>query len=135
MDKIDRLLETQTFGEIAATLNGAGFRSGKRQPFTARYIARIQKNYRLRPRFERLRALGLLTLDEMANALSVNPKTVKIWAAQGLLRAHAYTDKPEHLYEPPSAGGPRKAQGIKLSSRRLTMSVVPQGSEEVQYEA
>ena len=135
VDKIDRLLETQTFGEIAATLNGAGFRSGKRQPFTARYIARIQKNYRLRPRFERLRALGLLTLNEMANALSVNPKTVKIWAAQGLLRAHAYTDKPEHLYEPPGAGGPRKAQGIKLSSRRLTMSVVPQGSEEVQYEA
>lgn len=133
--RIDRLLETQTFGEIAATLNGAGFRSGKRQPFTARYIARIQKNYKLRPRFERLRALGLLTLDEMANALSVNPKTVKIWAAQGLLRAHAYTDKPEHLYEPPCAGGPRKAQGVRLSSRRLTMSVVPQGSEEVQYEA
>jgi hypothetical protein len=87
--RIDRLLETQTFGEIAATLNSAGFRSGKRRPFTARYIARIQKNYKLRPRFERLRALGLLTLDEMATALSVNPKTVKIWAAQGLLKAHA----------------------------------------------
>jgi DNA invertase Pin-like site-specific DNA recombinase len=37
--RIDRLLETQTFGEIAATLNSAGFRSGKRQLFTARYIA------------------------------------------------------------------------------------------------
>ena len=135
MGKIDRLLETQTFGEIAAALNGAGFRSGKRQPFTARYIARIQKNYKLQPRFERLRALGLLTLHEMATALSLNPRTVKIWAAQGLLKAHAYTDKPEHLYEPPGSNCPRKAQGIKLSSRRLTMSVIPKGSEEVQYEA
>jgi hypothetical protein len=133
--RIERLLDTQTFGEIAATLNSAGFRSGKRQPFTARYIARIQKNYALRPRFERLRARGLLTLDEMATALFVNPKTVKIWAAHGLLKAHAYTDKPEHLYEAPGSNGPRKAQRIKLSVRRPTISVLPEGSKEVQYEA
>jgi DNA invertase Pin-like site-specific DNA recombinase len=133
--RIDRLLETQTFGEIAATLNSAGFRSGKRQLFTARYIARIQKHYSLRSRFDRLRALGLLTLEEMATALSVNPKTVKLWAAHGLLKAHAYTDKPEHLYEPPGSDRPRKAQGIKLSLRRFTASVFPEGSKEVQYEA
>ncbi len=132
--RIDRLLDTQTFGEIAATLNSAGFRSGKRQPFTARYIARIQKNYALRPRFERLRARGLLSLDEMAAALSVNPKTVKIWAAHGLLKAHAYTDKPEHLYEPPGCDGPRKAQGVKLSLRRLEMPLMLEGSKEVQCE-
>jgi len=132
--RIDRLLDTKTFGEIAATLNSAGFRSGKRQPFTARYIARIQKNYALRPRFERLRARGLLTLDEMAAALSVNPKTVKIWTAHGLLKAHAYTDKPEHLYEPPGPDGPRKAQGIKFSLRRLEMPLMLEGSKEVQCE-
>jgi DNA invertase Pin-like site-specific DNA recombinase len=122
--RIDKLLDTQTFGEIAATLNNAGFRSGKRQPFTVRYIARIQQNYGLQPRFERLRARGLLTLDEIAAALAVNPQTVKIWAAHGLLRAHAYTDKPERLYEPPGADGPRKAQGIKLSLRRVPTTVV-----------
>jgi hypothetical protein len=132
--RIDRLLDIQTFGEIAATLNSAGFRSGKRQPFTARYIARIQRNYGLQPRFERLRGRGLLTLDEMAAALSVNPKTVKIWAAHGLLKAHAYTDKPEHLYEPPGSDAPRKAQGVKLSLRRLEMPVMLEGSKEVQCE-
>ena len=47
--------------------------------------------------------------------MCVNPKTVKIWAAHGLLQAHAYTDKPEHLYEPPGRDAPRKAQGMKLS--------------------
>ena len=79
--RIDQLLDTQTFSEIAETLNNAAFRSGKGQRFTSRYIARIQKRYLLRSRFDRLRMLGLLTLDEMATVLSLNPKTVKIWTA------------------------------------------------------
>ena len=133
--RIDQLLDTQTFSQIAETLNNAGFRSGKGQRFTSRYIARIQKRYSLRSRFDRLRTLGLLTLDEMATVLSVNPKTVKIWTAHGLLKAQAYTDKPEHLYEPPGAKGPQKAQGTKLSLRRPATSVVPECSKEVQCEA
>jgi DNA invertase Pin-like site-specific DNA recombinase len=133
--KIDQLLNTQTFREIAATLNRNGFRSGKGQHFTPRYIARIQKQYGLRSRFGRLRALGLLTLNEMASVLRVNPKTVKIWTAHGLLKAHAYTDKPEHLYEPVGLNTPRKAQGVKLCLRQPTASVLPQCSNEVQCEA
>ena len=135
VDRIDRLLNTQTFGEIAATLNKSGFRSGKGQRFTPRYIARIQKHYSLRSRFDRLRARGLLTLYEMAKVLSVNPTTVKIWAAHRLLKAHAYTDKPECLYEPPGADMPRKAQGTKLSIRQPAASVTPDRSKEVQCEA
>jgi DNA invertase Pin-like site-specific DNA recombinase len=135
VNRIDRLLDTQTFSQIAAMLNGDGFRPGRGQRFTARYVARIQKHYSLRPRFDRLRALGMLTLEEMATTLSVNPKTVKIWAAHGLLRAHAYTDKPEHLYEPPGTDAPRKAQGRKLAMRRRPMAVMPECSKEVQCEA
>ncbi len=135
VSRIDQLLDTQTFSEIAETLNNAGFRSGKGQRFTSRYIARIQKRYSLRSRFDRLRTLGLLTLDEMATVLSVNPKTVKIWTAHGLLKALAYTDKPEHLYEPPGVEVPRKAQGTKLSLRRPTTSVIPERLQEVQCEA
>lgn len=133
--KIDQLLNVQTFGEIAATLNANSFRSGKGQRFTPRYIARIQKQYALRSRFDRLRALGLLTLNEMASVLNVNPKTVKIWTAHGLLKSHAYTDKPEHLYELLDSDIPRKAQGMKLSLRRPATSVLPQCSKEVQCEA
>jgi hypothetical protein len=134
VSKIDQLLNTQTFSEIAATLNKNGFRSGKGQHFTPRYIARIQKQYALRSRFDRLRALGLLTLNEVASVLSVNPKTVKIWAANGLLKAHAYTDKPEHLYEPVSPNMPRKAPGVKLCLRVPATSLLPQCSKEVQCE-
>ena len=133
--RIDRLLDTQTFGEIAVTLNENGYKPGKGQRFTARYIARIQKRYSLRPRFDRLREVGMLTLEEMATALSVNPKTVKIWAAHGMLKAYTYTDKPEYLYEPPGPDAPTKAQGRKLAMRRPVMSIMPEGSEEVQCEA
>ena len=135
VDRIDHLLDTNTFGEIAATLNKSGFRSGKGQRFTSRYIARIQKHYSLRSRFDRLRARGLLTLHEIASVLSVNPSTVKIWAAHGLLKAHAYTDKPDYLFEPPGADRPRKAQGTKLSIRHPAQSIMPECSKEVQCEA
>jgi hypothetical protein len=77
----------------------------------------------------------MLTVDEMADALSVNPKTVKIWAAHGLLRAHAYSDKPEHLCERPGRDAPKKAQGMKLSSRGLVSSVTLECCNEAQYEA
>jgi DNA invertase Pin-like site-specific DNA recombinase len=133
--RIDRLLDTMTFGAIAAALNRDGYKPGRGNRFTARYIARIQRQYSLQPRFDRLRARGMLTLEEMATALSVNPTTVKIWAAHGLLNAYAYTDKPEYLYEPTGSDGPRKAQGRKLSMRRPAASVVSERSKEVQCEA
>jgi DNA invertase Pin-like site-specific DNA recombinase len=135
VNRIDELLNTNTFEEIADILNDSGFRSGKGQRFTSRYIARIQKRYALRSRFDRLRAGGMLTVDEMAAALNVNSKTVKIWAGYGLLKAHAYTNKPEQLYEPVGPDIPKKAQGTKLSLRRPATSFVPQRSKEVQCEA
>jgi len=133
--RIDHLLNTMTFGAIAATLNSEGYKPGRGKRFTARYIARIQRQYSLRSRFDRLQALGMLTLEEMATALCVNPKTVKIWAAHGLLTSYAYTDKPEYLYKPAGSEGPRKAQGRKLSMRCPAVSVMAERSQEVQCEA
>ena len=130
VSKIDQLLNTQTFSGIAATLNKNGFRSGKGQNFTSRCIARIQKQCAPRSRFDRLRALGLLTLNEVASVLAVNPKTVKIWAANGLLKAHAYTDKPEHLYGPVGPNLPSKAPGVKLCLRVPAASLLPQCLKE-----
>ncbi|HET8666398.1 MAG TPA: recombinase family protein [Terriglobales bacterium] len=133
--EIDRLLNDHTYGAAAAILNARGLRSGKGQRFTARYIARIQKHYGLKTRYHRLHDLGMLTLDEIAHALAVHPKTVKTWAAHGMLRAHPYTDKPECLYEPPGKNAPRKAQGMKLSQRMPPDQFMPECFEEVQCEA
>jgi DNA invertase Pin-like site-specific DNA recombinase len=132
--EIDRLLNEHTYGGIAAVLNQRGMRSGTARPFTARYIARIQMRYGLKPRYDRLRDLGMLTLDEIAQALAVHPKTVKTWAVHGLVRRHAYSDKPECLYESPGQDTPRKAQGTKLSQRMQPDKFVPQCFEEVQCE-
>ena len=133
--EIDRLLNYHTYGAIAAILNDRGLRSGKGQRFTARYIARIQKRYGLKTRYDRLRDLGMLPLNEIAQVLAVHPKTVKNWAAHGMLRTHAYSDKPECLYEPPGEDAPRKAQGMKLSQRKPLDQFMPERLVEVQYEA
>jgi len=133
--RINELLDTLTFGQIAAVLNQSGFHSGQEQRFTSRAVARIQKRYSLCSRWDRLRVRGLLTLDEIASVLSVHPKTVRMWTARGWLKAHAYTDKPEHLYEPPGENMLRKAQALKRSLRQPAHPVMPECPQEVQYEA
>jgi hypothetical protein len=71
-------------------------------------------------RYDRLRAAGLLTVEEIAALLQITSHHVKIWQRHGLIRGHAYSDKNECLYEHPGNNPPHKAQGIKLSHRRLT---------------
>ena len=70
----------------------------------------------------------------MADALQISPNPVKIWHRHGLIRGHAYSDKNECLYEPPGDDPPRKAQGTKLSLRRLDAKLVSDRAKEVQCE-
>jgi DNA invertase Pin-like site-specific DNA recombinase len=132
--EIDRLLDDHTHQEIAVLLNQNGFRSGKDQAFTGRYVARIQREYSLKPRYDRLRKAGLLTREEMAQALGVASTTIKTWRAHGLLRGHAFTDKGDYLYERPGDDAPRKAPGLKLSLRLPARQLIPDRTKEVQYE-
>ena len=98
-------------------------------------VARIQRRYGLMPRYDRLRKAGMLTGKEMAALLGITPQWVKIWNRHGLIRGHTCNDKNHCLYEHPGDNPPRKAQGIKLSQRRLASEVVSQRTQEVQYEA
>ena len=133
--EIDRLLDHHTYPEIAAMLNDKGMQSGEGKPFTARIVARIQRSYQLTPRYDRLRKAGMLTVEEMAEVLGLNPQRVKIWNRHGLIRGHAYNAKNDCLYEHLGDSPPRKAMGVKLSKRRLAAEIVAQRAEEVQYEA
>ena len=130
--EVDRLLDHHTYGEIAALLNERKLRPGRGERFNSRIIARIQTCYSLRSRYDRLREAGMLTVIEMAQRLGVNPKTVKVWCAHGLLKGFRYTDKGESLYEP-LEDPPRKQQGIKLQLRASSTYIFPQPSKEVQY--
>jgi DNA invertase Pin-like site-specific DNA recombinase len=134
--EIDRLLDDSTDRHIAKVLNQRGWRSGKGEPFNTTIIARLRKVYGLADRYTRLRARGLLTVEEIATKLGVCTKTVKQWRDAGLLTAHAYTDKPECLYELPTGDTiPTKQQGRKLSTRPRPNQVIPNPSIEVQYES
>jgi DNA-binding transcriptional regulator YiaG len=132
---IDQLLAHHTYPQIVAQLNACGMRSGNGQTFTASIVARIQDRYRLRPRYDRLRKAWLLTGEEMATLLGISRSQVKVWRQHGLLRSHAYTAKPDWLYQHPGDHPPRKAQGVKLSQRRLVPEVMPEQTKEVQCEA
>jgi len=110
IDEIDRLLDHYTDRQIAERLNEQGLHSGCEQSFHPRIIARLRKDYNLKSRYERLRAAGMLNQEEMAQRLNVHPSTVKKWRQQGKLKAHAYSDRSDYLYEPPGDNPPLKYQ-------------------------
>jgi len=116
---LDRLLDDHTDAEVADALNHAGHRSGTSAPFSARIVLGLRRNHDLPSHADRLRARGLLTLDEIAQRLDVHPGTIKAWQRAGLLSAHKANDKNERLYEPPTPGDPRlvKRLGRRLADR------------------
>jgi len=118
--EVNTLLESHTPGSIATILNQNGHRSGDGRLFTRKMIVDLVKdNKALKSRYERLRDKGFLTQEEMAKRLGFTPDTVRTWARHGLLRAHAYTDRGQSLYEPPGQYPPRIMQGHKLADRRV----------------
>jgi DNA invertase Pin-like site-specific DNA recombinase len=133
--QIDRLLEDNTDGQIAAILNEHGIRSGEGNRFSRTIVARIRRDYSLAPRYDRLRAAGMLTGREMAAVLGVTPDCVKIWNRHGLIHGHAYNDRNECLYEASGDNQPQKARGHKLSERGVAKEVSSANAKEVQCEA
>ena len=131
---IDQLLNQHTDGQIAQVLNDQGRRSGKGRKFTPGIICKIRHVYRLKSRFDRLRAAGMLTEKQIARQLKICKTTVRKWRRCGLLKAHAYNDKNQYLYERLGARRPRKCPGIPRSDPRRFDNVVLQETKEVQDE-
>jgi hypothetical protein len=61
-------------------------------------VREVRLAYKLRSRYERLRARGYLTLQEMAQVLHVGPQTVKTWRRRGVLKGEAGDDRGNYLY-------------------------------------
>jgi hypothetical protein len=73
-------------------------------------VKRVQyvvHTYGLRLRFDRLRARGLLTKEELAERLGIHAHTLTRWAKHGIVRAHAYNGH-AWLYEHPGPNPPVK---------------------------
>ena len=103
---IDDLLTTSTCAQIAVTLNDRGLTSGDGKPYNRTMVDRAIRAYQLRPRRDRLRDQGLLTLTETAATLSVSRSTVKAWYHAGIVTGQRYNDKGEVLYNPPGPANP-----------------------------
>jgi DNA invertase Pin-like site-specific DNA recombinase len=133
--EIDRLLAEYTDVQIAQVMSENGFRSGMGRPVNVMMIARVRDHYHLKSRHDRLRERGYLTLNELAQTLGISTATAKVWRRAGLLRAHAYNDKNQYLYEPPGADAPArfKYKGISRWNRERRSASHP--AHEVQYEA
>ena len=125
---MDRLLDHYTDAEAAALLAARGTLSPTGLAFRAAHIAGLRTTYGLTSRYDRLRARGLLTLQEAARALGVIPQTVKLWRARGFLLGHPFNDKQECLYELIPGDLPRRCEHKK---RRFPSHPMHQ----VQYEA
>jgi DNA invertase Pin-like site-specific DNA recombinase len=131
--EVDRLLDDYTEAQIARLLTERGFRSGTGQLVNPMMVSRVRQRYGLRPRYQRLRDRGLLTMAEAARALGISPATAKVWRWAGLLRAHPYNDKPQYLFEPPAADAPRRYKWKGLSAWARRRRSAPQPTNEVQY--
>lgn len=122
VEEVDRLLDQHTDGEIAAILNERGLRSGRGRTFNHMIVARIRSNYDIADRYSRLRAAGMLTRQEVANILGVCEDTVEKWHWRGLLRAKAYNDKGQCLFEPLDKNAPVRGKH-KVKRRAFSKTV------------
>ena len=105
--EINRLLDNHTDSEIAVILTELGYRSGEGKPINHAMVYRLGHHYELKTRYQRLRDAGMVTVEEVAAKLGINPGTAKRWKRGGYLRAHWYNDH-SYLIEPPGPGRPLK---------------------------
>ena len=124
VDEIDRLLDHHTDGEVAAKLNERGFVSGTGKRFDARRVQVVRRAYGLASREERLRAAGLLTLEEAAARIGLHKETLKRHRREGTLALRYYRidDANRFMYEDPGPLGRHRDQ-VGVAAR----------AEEVQY--
>ncbi len=133
--EIDRLLEEYTDVQIAGLLTERGFRSGTGKPVDIMMVARVRDHYHLEPRYERLRERGLLALSEVADALGISTATAEQWRLAGLLRAHAYNDKNQYLYERPGPDAPTRYTWKGITQWKRQRGSASHPTHEVQCEA
>jgi DNA invertase Pin-like site-specific DNA recombinase len=98
--QLDELLEKYPDHEAAAHLNALGYRSWQGQPFTSNRVVRLREQAGLKTHFQRLRAQGFLTAQEMARELGISAGCVYRLGRAGLLPQERYGAKPRCLFAP-----------------------------------
>lgn len=119
--EIDRLLDDNTQGEVAAILNERGFASGQGRSFDGRRVGKIQRAYGLKTRRARLREAGWLSIKELAERLGICQSAVRWRRAHGRLPldCRKVNDMGEFMYKLPPADGTRDAADLSARAEEV----------------
>jgi DNA invertase Pin-like site-specific DNA recombinase len=95
---IDELLADHPYDEAVQILNEEGITGGWGKPFSTASLAALCRNRNIPDLRQRLRAEGMLTLDEIAGELGVTTQTIKIGQRRGLITGRRVDGRRAHLY-------------------------------------
>lgn len=100
--EIDRLLDAHSEAEIVQILSERGCRSSCGHPFTLTLIQGLRRAYHLKSRFERFRAQGFLTADQVEQMLGPGTNRANYWERMGVLKVVKLGQHYGHLYYRPT---------------------------------
>jgi DNA invertase Pin-like site-specific DNA recombinase len=97
---INQLLHEHTYDQTVEILNTRGLTGGWGHPFTVASLTQLCRNRGIASHHERLRAAGMLTLDEIAAQFGVSAQTIKVWQRRGHITGRRIDGRRAHLYHP-----------------------------------
>jgi DNA invertase Pin-like site-specific DNA recombinase len=95
---IDQLLDDHTYDETVEILNQRGLTGGWGKPFTVVSLTQLCRLHGIPSHQQRLRAAGMLTLEEIAEQFGVTTGTVKRWQHRGQITGRRIDGRRAHLY-------------------------------------
>ena len=132
IQQLDQLLEKDSDHEAAAHLNALGYRTWCGQPFTTKRVTVLRRQAGLKTRFERLRAQGFLTAQEMARQLGICLTSAYLLGGQGVLAQERYGHGHRCLFAPLSGAVFVRGQGGRYRPRAPQLISADQVSRGLQ---
>jgi Recombinase/Recombinase zinc beta ribbon domain len=111
---IEHLLDDHTYDETVEILNDNGLTGGWGKPFTVVSLTQLCRNRNIPSHHERLRAAGMLTLEEIAAQFGVTTQTIKTWQRRGHITGRRIDGRRAHLYHPDQRRPPDGRQRRRL---------------------
>jgi DNA invertase Pin-like site-specific DNA recombinase len=130
IDKLDQLLDTCSDRQAAAQLNALGHRNWKGEAFTTKRTRYVRKIYGLKSRFDRLRANGFLTGQEVASQLGLSLSQVHQLGRDGVLPRQQYGNDERCLYAPLNGATLVRGNGGRYRPTQPTLIPAPSSTQE-----
>ncbi|MDA8315526.1 MAG: zinc ribbon domain-containing protein, partial [Actinomycetota bacterium] len=126
---IEALLDDHPYDEVVGILNERRITGGWGKPFNVASLRALCRLRGIPDHRERLRAQGMLTLEEIAAQLGVSTQTIKIWQRRGDISGRRTDGRRECLYHP---GQRRPPDGRTTRWQRNDRAVTPVGHDDNQ---